>query len=138
VALKTERKRELLKEQHKEFYCKDCDKQYKTVQAFEEHCNSYDHHHTVRIREMRRADRQRKMSGMGKKRKKSANRREEALQARIRRAQELAGTSTSSNTGKPASNTATSTTRTVAPSFGIKKKKKRKMVMSFSFNIKKR
>mmetsp|Transcript_16808 Transcript_16808/g.25282 ORF Transcript_16808/g.25282 Transcript_16808/m.25282 type:complete len:88 (+) Transcript_16808:779-1042(+) len=87
---------------------------------------------------MRRADRQRKMSGMGKKRKKSANRREEALQARIRRAQELAGTSTSSNTGKPASNTATSTTRTVAPSFGIKKKKKRKMVMSFSFNIKKR
>eukprot|EP00954_Amorphochlora_amoebiformis_P029028 1392562-Amorphochlora_amoeboformis.AAC.3 len=58
--LKEEKKREIVKEIQKVFYCKDCDKQYTNVQQYEEHCNSYDHHHTVRLREMKRLHQQRK------------------------------------------------------------------------------
>lgn len=39
--------------QNAEFYCKVCDKQYKTVAEFSTHLSSYDHHHRKRFAEMR-------------------------------------------------------------------------------------
>uniref|UniRef100_A0A7S2TQ68 G-patch domain-containing protein n=1 Tax=Lotharella oceanica TaxID=641309 RepID=A0A7S2TQ68_9EUKA len=90
MALKEEQKREVVREIQKVFRCEDCDKQYVNITQYEEHCNSYDHHHTVRLREMRRQHQQRKM-GSKSKRKKAADRREDRqLAARIARAQKMA------------------------------------------------
>mmetsp|Transcript_17716 Transcript_17716/g.24727 ORF Transcript_17716/g.24727 Transcript_17716/m.24727 type:complete len:220 (+) Transcript_17716:80-739(+) len=89
-AMKDEEKREQVKEIQKVFLCQDCDKQYTNIQQYEEHCNSYDHHHRVRIREMKRQHQQRKMMA-GKSRKKAAKSRQDRLFAeRIARAQALA------------------------------------------------
>eukprot|EP00466_Bigelowiella_natans_P005136 jgi/Bigna1/87053/estExt_fgenesh1_pg.C_160123 len=89
-AMKVEEKREHVREIQKVFLCKDCDKQYTNIQQYEEHCNSYDHHHRVRIREMKRQHQQRKMMA-GKSRKKAAKSRQDRLFAeRIAKAQALA------------------------------------------------
>ncbi|KIJ45502.1 hypothetical protein M422DRAFT_250820 [Sphaerobolus stellatus SS14] len=36
----------------KAFYCELCDKQYQTVAQYDEHCNSYAHHHKQRFKDM--------------------------------------------------------------------------------------
>ncbi|GAB5354280.1 hypothetical protein AAMO2058_000105600 [Amorphochlora amoebiformis] len=157
--LKEEKKREIVKEIQKVFYCKDCDKQYTNVQQYEEHCNSYDHHHTVRLREMKRLHQQRKMGEKSKRVKAASKREDRALAARIAKAQKLlkhqsAPTAANSNNKTSAPNpTSTSSTlgqqgmqnmqnskkakgMSISMSFGMGKKKlkgKRRKPLSFGF-----
>jgi len=39
------------------FYCTVCEKQFKNVAQFDEHCNSYAHHHKIRYKEMQSSER---------------------------------------------------------------------------------
>ena len=41
----------------KAFYCALCDKQFKNVAQYDEHTNSYAHHHKARFRDMQAAQR---------------------------------------------------------------------------------
>ncbi|KAI0048422.1 hypothetical protein FA95DRAFT_1466871, partial [Auriscalpium vulgare] len=53
AALQTE-----ISETLKAFYCAVCDKQFQNVAQYDEHTNSYAHHHKVRFRDMQAAQRQ--------------------------------------------------------------------------------
>jgi hypothetical protein len=54
----------------KVFYCEACRKQYKTVSEFDNHQSSYDHHHTIRLKDLKDREKRQKQSrsGDGKKR----------------------------------------------------------------------
>jgi len=39
------------------FYCTVCEKQFKNVAQYDEHCNSYAHHHKIRFKEMQWSER---------------------------------------------------------------------------------
>jgi len=39
------------------FYCTVCEKQFQNVAQYDEHCNSYAHHHKIRFKEMRSIER---------------------------------------------------------------------------------
>jgi len=39
------------------FYCTVCDKQFKNVAQYDEHCNSYAHHHKIRFKDMQSSER---------------------------------------------------------------------------------
>mmetsp|Transcript_24971 Transcript_24971/g.34727 ORF Transcript_24971/g.34727 Transcript_24971/m.34727 type:complete len:229 (-) Transcript_24971:71-757(-) len=88
-AFKEAQKKEHVKEIQKVFLCPDCDKQYTNVTQYEEHCNSYDHHHRVRLKEMRRQHQARKMASRPKK-KGGKSREEREFAARVARAQAMA------------------------------------------------
>ncbi|XP_065175898.1 G patch domain-containing protein 8-like [Sycon ciliatum] len=51
------------------YYCESCDKQYKTYSEYDNHVNSYDHAHRLRLKELRERDFNRKMSVHRKKKK---------------------------------------------------------------------
>jgi len=53
-----------LKRVNEVFYCKDCNKQYLNVQDWTNHMQSYDHHHRVRMEEMRVRERNRNNAGL--------------------------------------------------------------------------
>lgn len=59
-----------VREVTKVFFCEPCRKQYKTVSEFDNHLSSYDHHHTLRLKDLRERERKQKQgrSGDGKKR----------------------------------------------------------------------
>jgi hypothetical protein len=56
-----------------------CDKQYKSSAEMEEHLSSYDHHHTKRLREMKRAELERTRDARTRKEQRRAAREEERL-----------------------------------------------------------
>mmetsp|Transcript_17507 Transcript_17507/g.34012 ORF Transcript_17507/g.34012 Transcript_17507/m.34012 type:complete len:204 (+) Transcript_17507:94-705(+) len=144
MALKEEQKREVVREIQSVFRCDDCDKQYVNITQYEEHCNSYDHHHTVRLREMRRQHQQRKMGSKSKRKKAAEKREDRQLAARIARAQKMAEEREKSQ--QSASNTASDASSRSKMSFSIGKKEgnasaasssKPKISMSFGMNKKK-
>ena len=69
-----------VRESLREFFCADCDKQYKTVAEFATHLSSYDHHHRKRFRDMAHAQRPKRDKDEQRKRR---EREEEDLQRRI-------------------------------------------------------
>ena len=81
------RRDEILQEQHRNFYCACCDKQYTTVSEFSAHLSSYDHHHRKRFAAMREAERARNADATAEKRSREEARRERELQKQIRAAQ---------------------------------------------------
>ena len=81
------RRDEVLAEQHRNFYCACCDKQYTTVSEFSAHLSSYDHHHRKRFAEMREAEKARNADATAEKRSREEARRERELQKQIRAAQ---------------------------------------------------
>ncbi|KAI8327093.1 hypothetical protein EDC96DRAFT_532871 [Choanephora cucurbitarum] len=58
--LKVEKKQAIAKELEevkRVFYCELCDKQYKKISEFEQHLQSYDHHHKKRFKDMKESTR---------------------------------------------------------------------------------
>eukprot|EP00750_Incisomonas_marina_P025109 INCI5322.4.p1 GENE.INCI5322.4~~INCI5322.4.p1 ORF type:complete len:558 (-),score=100.21 INCI5322.4:1485-2945(-) len=80
---KIEATEEAVSEMNKPFYCSDCDKQYTNTMQYQEHMQSYDHHHTVRLKEMKARERTR--FGADKKAKERA-REQKAMRAMMRKA----------------------------------------------------
>jgi len=80
------RRDEVLAEQHRNFYCACCDKQYTTVSEFSAHLSSYDHHHRKRFAEMREVEKARNADATAEKRSREEARRERELQKQIRAA----------------------------------------------------
>ncbi len=103
---------------HKHFYCETCGKQFWNVDSFDEHMNSYGHHHKKRLMELKVMERQRGKDERLAREKKAAARQAEkdmaryaaatakAEQARVAAAAAAAGTATediaSENTGEAA------------------------------------
>jgi len=86
VSEEQKRRDEVLAEQHRNFYCACCDKQYTTVSEFSAHLSSYDHHHRKRFAEMREAEKARNADATAEKRSREEARRERELQKQIRAA----------------------------------------------------
>eukprot|EP01134_Creolimax_fragrantissima_P002847 CFRG2847T1 len=59
--------KEEIKKVNEVFYCADCDKQYVNVMTFENHLSSYDHHHTKRLKDLAKREKQRKSAGSSRK-----------------------------------------------------------------------
>lgn len=119
-----------VRENSKVFFCSDCGKQYRRMSEYEEHLNSYDHHHTVRLRAMRKSRQARAMSG-GRQRKRAlaaSKRQDRDIAARLAAAHAIA----SANKGVgEAHGTPAQSAPPKGPfkiSFGLKKKKKRRRV----------
>ena len=63
------------------FYCAVCEKQFQKVAQFDEHCNSYAHHHKIRFKEMQSNERAKANSqeAIEKRREKERKREEKEL-----------------------------------------------------------
>ncbi|KAI0343893.1 hypothetical protein BDW22DRAFT_1372341, partial [Trametopsis cervina] len=61
------------------FYCELCDKQFKNVAQYDEHTNSYAHHHKARLRDMQAAQRATFASDADKRKEKERKREEKEL-----------------------------------------------------------
>ena len=63
------------------FYCTVCDKQFQNVAQYDEHCNSYAHHHKIRFKEMQSSERAKANSqeAIEKRREKERKREEREL-----------------------------------------------------------
>ncbi|KAI7850665.1 G-patch domain-containing protein [Circinella umbellata] len=102
---------EELKEVKRAFYCELCDKQYNKVAEYEQHLQSYDHHHKKRFKDMKEQSRKSEyaQSIKDKKREKERKREERELKkmqdAMLKRA----------NAAVKTSSPITTTTTTAAP-----------------------
>jgi hypothetical protein len=78
------------------FYCTVCEKQFQNVAQYDEHCNSYAHHHKIRFKEMRSSERAKANSQeeVEKRREKERKREEKEL----RKAAKAAGVKLSTTT----------------------------------------
>jgi hypothetical protein len=63
----------------KAFYCTLCDKQFKTVAQYDEHTNSYAHHHKARFKDMQASQRQVPKEEVDKRKEKERKREEKEL-----------------------------------------------------------
>ena len=61
------------------FYCSLCDKQFKTVAQYDEHTNSYAHHHKARFRDMQANVRVKAKEDMDKQKEKERKREQKEL-----------------------------------------------------------
>lgn len=61
------------------FYCELCDKQFKTVAQYDEHTNSYAHHHKARLRDMNANARPKPKEDVDKRKEKERRREEKEL-----------------------------------------------------------
>ena len=61
------------------FYCSLCDKQFKTVAQYDEHTNSYAHHHKARFRDMQAKVRVKAKEDVDKQKEKERKREEKEL-----------------------------------------------------------
>lgn len=73
------------------FYCELCDKQYKKISEYEQHLQSYDHHHKKRFKDMKEAtrnssvkqsEREKKMAREKKREERELKRMQDAMQKR--------------------------------------------------------
>ncbi|KAH8555884.1 hypothetical protein BGW37DRAFT_516786 [Umbelopsis sp. PMI_123] len=60
--LKKEAVKNDIKEKLRAFYCQLCDKQYSQISEYEQHLQSYDHHHKKRFKEMRESSKNSEMA----------------------------------------------------------------------------
>lgn len=74
------------------FYCELCDKQYKKISEYEQHLQSYDHHHKKRFKDMKEAtrnstvkqsEREKKMAREKKREERELKRMQDAIQKRV-------------------------------------------------------
>ena len=77
VALQTE-----ISEVLRPFYCTVCEKQFQNVAQYDEHTNSYAHHHKIRFREMQNAQRVKQNTPEEQDRRKEKERRREEKELR--------------------------------------------------------
>ena len=63
----------------KAFYCTLCDKQFKTVAQYDEHTNSYAHHHKARFKDMQASQRIIQQEELDKRKEKERKREEKEL-----------------------------------------------------------
>ncbi|KAF5368350.1 hypothetical protein D9758_002377 [Tetrapyrgos nigripes] len=63
----------------KPFYCSLCDKQFKNVAQYDEHCNSYAHHHKARFKDMQASARMKPQEEINKRKEKERKREEREL-----------------------------------------------------------
>ncbi|KAM8851988.1 LOW QUALITY PROTEIN: uncharacterized protein ACB058_011051 [Synchiropus picturatus] len=61
------------------FYCELCDKQYVRHQQFDNHINSYDHHHKQRLKELQQREFYRALGGRRQRRRREERREERRL-----------------------------------------------------------
>lgn len=61
------------------FYCELCDKQFKTVGQYDEHTNSYAHHHKARFKDMQASTRIKDQAEIDKRKEKERKREEKEL-----------------------------------------------------------
>lgn len=80
------------KEIRKAFYCELCDKQYKKISEYEQHLQSYDHHHKKRFKDMKentrnstinQSEREKKLARERKRDEKELKRMQDALQKKL-------------------------------------------------------
>ncbi|KAF9779776.1 hypothetical protein BJ322DRAFT_1086345 [Thelephora terrestris] len=71
------------------FYCTVCEKQFKNVAQFDEHCNSYAHHHKIRFKEMQSSERAKANSQEAIERRREKERKREEKE--LRKAAKAAG-----------------------------------------------
>jgi hypothetical protein len=73
------------------FYCELCDKQYKKISEYEQHLQSYDHHHKKRFKDMKetarnstvnQSEREKKLAREKKREERELKRMQEAIQKR--------------------------------------------------------
>lgn len=74
------------------FYCELCDKQYKNVSEYDQHLQSYDHHHKKRFKDMKetarnsvmnQSEREKKLARERKREEKELKRMQEAMQKKL-------------------------------------------------------
>ncbi|CAO3626923.1 unnamed protein product [Cunninghamella blakesleeana] len=75
--LKKQEIQEELKQVKSAFYCDLCDKQYNKVSEFDQHLQSYDHHHKKRLKEMKESTKKSAIGQSEKERKREKERRRE-------------------------------------------------------------
>ncbi|KAI9243667.1 G-patch domain-containing protein [Phascolomyces articulosus] len=68
---------EELREVKRAFYCELCDKQYSKIAEYEQHLQSYDHHHKKRFRDMKEQSRKSEFAQSAKDKKRERERRRE-------------------------------------------------------------
>ncbi|CAK6978574.1 uncharacterized protein LOC121912124, partial [Scomber scombrus] len=69
----------ILEEGDSSFYCELCDKQYVRHQQYDNHINSYDHHHKQRLKELRQREFYRALACRRQRRRREEKREERAL-----------------------------------------------------------
>ncbi|KAK4513505.1 Fe(2+) transporter [Mucor velutinosus] len=81
-----------LKEVKKAFYCELCDKQYKNIGEYEQHLQSYDHHHKKRFKDMKentrnstinQSEREKKLARERKREERELKRMQDAIQKKL-------------------------------------------------------
>ncbi|GAN11684.1 G patch domain-containing protein 8-like [Mucor ambiguus] len=81
-----------LKEVKKAFYCELCDKQYKNISEYEQHLQSYDHHHKKRFKDMKentrnstinQSEREKKLARERKREERELKRIQDAIQKKL-------------------------------------------------------
>lgn len=81
-----------LKEVKRAFYCELCDKQYKNISEYEQHLQSYDHHHKKRFKDMRestrnstvnQSEREKKLARERKREERELKRMQDAIQKKL-------------------------------------------------------
>lgn len=74
------------------FYCELCDKQYKKISEYDQHLQSYDHHHKKRFKDMKettrnstinQSEREKKLARERKREEKELKRMQEAMQKKM-------------------------------------------------------
>ncbi|KAI8644946.1 G-patch domain-containing protein [Parasitella parasitica] len=81
-----------LKQVKRAFYCELCDKQYQNISGYEQHLQSYDHHHKKRFKDMKentrnsainQSEREKKLARERKREEKELKRMQDALQKKL-------------------------------------------------------
>lgn len=81
-----------LQEVKRAFYCELCDKQYKKVSEYDQHLQSYDHHHKKRFKDMKettrnstvnQSEREKKLAREKRREEKELKRMQEAIQKKM-------------------------------------------------------
>ncbi|KAJ1509303.1 hypothetical protein HMI54_002463 [Coelomomyces lativittatus] len=92
----------------KPFYCDVCDKQYTKMMEYENHCSSYDHHHTKRLKLLTSQSRKLTSSDLQKLKSKELQREQSEFQKLIQAAT-YSETTTTTNTSPKRESTTTTT-----------------------------
>jgi hypothetical protein len=86
TTLKKEEVKNDIKETLRAFYCELCDKQYTKISEYEQHLQSYDHHHKKRFKDMRESSKSSQGTAERESRRERERKREERENRRIQQA----------------------------------------------------
>ncbi|KAG2215466.1 hypothetical protein INT45_001826 [Circinella minor] len=103
---------EELKEVKRAFYCELCDKQYNKVVEYEQHLQSYDHHHKKRFKDMKEQSRKSEYAQSVKDKKREKERKREERELKKMQDAMLKRANAAVKTSSPITTTTTTTTTT--------------------------